>query len=140
MGDLNIRYPDNKVHFRMGENQDDDVLLTLPCNKPLLSLALMNIISNAVKYSDNQEVFVSLTADETAISIVINDIGIGIPKEDVPHLFEPFFRGKNATRYAGYGLGLPIAQKIIRMHHGEISIQSEQGKGTVVIIRFTRPH
>lgn len=140
MGDLNIRYPDNKVHFRIGENQDDDVLLTLPCNKPLLSLALMNIISNAVKYSDNQEVFVSLTADETAISIVINDIGIGIPKEDVPHLFEPFFRGKNATRYAGYGLGLPIAQKIIRMHHGEISIQSEQGKGTVVIIRFTRPH
>lgn len=138
MSDLNIRYPQNKVHFRMGEGSDNDLLLTLPCNKPLLSLAVMNIISNSVKYSDNQEVFVSLSADQASITIVINDIGIGIPREDVPHLFEPFFRGKNATRYTGYGLGLPIAQKIIRMHHGEISIQSEQDKGTVVIITFNR--
>ena len=138
MGDLNIRYPDNKVHFRVGEGSDDDLMLTIPCNKPLLSLALMNIISNSVKYSDNQDVFVSLTANESSVTIAINDIGIGIPQEDVPHLFEPFFRGKNASRYTGYGLGLPIAQKIIRMHHGEISIQSEQNKGTVVLIKFDR--
>ncbi|HMQ01015.1 MAG TPA: ATP-binding protein, partial [Cyclobacteriaceae bacterium] len=51
---------------------------------------------------------------------------------------EPFFRGKNAGKYIGYGLGLPLAQKIIRLHKGEITIQSEQNKGTVVSIMFTK--
>ncbi|HMP99500.1 MAG TPA: histidine kinase dimerization/phospho-acceptor domain-containing protein, partial [Cyclobacteriaceae bacterium] len=77
MGDLNKRYPDNKVNLRLADMPEDDLLLTIPCNKPLLSLALMNIITNAVKYSDNQEVFVTLTADEEIIKIVITDIGIG---------------------------------------------------------------
>jgi signal transduction histidine kinase len=138
MGDMNKRYPDNKVNLRMSDIPDDDLMLTLPCNKPLLSLALMNIISNAVKYSDNQEVFVTLTINEKEIRIVITDIGIGIAHEDVPYLFEPFFRGKNAGKYIGYGLGLPLAQKIIRLHKGEIAIQSEQNKGTVVSITFKK--
>ena len=108
------------------------------CNRPLLELALNNIISNAVKYSDNDEVFVSLSADKTKIKIAIIDIGIGIPPEDIPYLYEPFFRGKIASKYNGYGLGLPLAMKIIRMHNGELQIQSETGKGTVVNITFEK--
>jgi signal transduction histidine kinase len=138
LGDVNTLFPDNKVNLRMDDSPDDDLLLTLPCNRSLLSLALLNIIGNAVKYSDNKEVFVVLCADEQAIRITITDIGIGILKEDFPHLFEPFFRGKNAGKYAGYGLGLPIAQKIIRLHGGELNIQSEQGKGTHAAISFKR--
>lgn len=139
MSDLNKRYPDNKVHLRMDDIPDDELLLNIPCNKPLLSLALMNIVSNAVKYSDNQEVFVTLTVNDKEIKVVVTDIGIGIPHDDVPHLFEPFFRGKNAGRYIGYGLGLPLAQKIIRMHGGGIGIQSEQNRGTIVTITFAKP-
>lgn len=134
--DLDRLYPDNRISIKLNDMPEDEALLTLPCNKPLLELAIGNIISNGVKYSDNEEVFVSITADSKAIKMVITDIGIGIPPEDIPYLYEPFFRGKKASRYTGYGLGLPLAMKIIRMHNGELIIQSEPDKGTVVSIVF----
>lgn len=131
-------YPNNRVNIKLNEVPDDESLLTIPCNRPLLELALNNIISNGVKYSDNDEVFATLTADKSKIKITITDIGIGIPPEDIPYLYEPFFRGKIASKYNGYGLGLPLAMKIIRMHNGELQIQSETGKGTVVNIIFDK--
>jgi len=136
--DLDRLYPDNRISIKLNDMPDDETLLTLPCNKPLLELAIGNIISNGVKYSDNEEVFVSLTANNKIIKIVITDIGIGIPPEDIPYLYEPFFRGKKASRYTGYGLGLPLAMKIIRMHSGELNVQSEPDKGTVVSIIFNK--
>ncbi|MFA9190926.1 HAMP domain-containing sensor histidine kinase [Flavobacterium sp. FZUC8N2.13] len=130
--------PNNRVNIKLKSIPEDESLLNLPCNRPLLELALNNIISNGVKYSDNDEVFVTITADKSKIKIAITDIGIGIPPEDIPYLYEPFFRGKIASKYNGYGLGLPLAMKIIRMHNGELQIQSETGKGTVVNITFEK--
>lgn len=138
--DLNKLYPNNRVNIKLNNIPEDETLLSLPCNKPLLELALTNLITNGVKYSDNNEVFVSLTADKSIIRIIITDIGIGIPPEDIPYLYEPFFRGKKASKYVGYGLGLPLAMKIIRMHSGELAIQSEPDKGTVVNITFRKPN
>jgi len=137
-GDLDKLYPENNISLRLDNMPDNEEFLLLPCNRPLLELALSNIISNAVKYSDNSVVFVELGADREKLSVRITDIGIGIPKEDFPYLFEPFFRGKQASRYTGYGLGLPLAFKIIRMHNGELDIQSEQEKGTMATITFRR--
>nr|WP_294779513.1 HAMP domain-containing sensor histidine kinase [uncultured Flavobacterium sp.] len=136
--DLDKIYPDNRVSIKIDIAPEDSNLLLLPCNKPLLELAINNIITNGVKYSDNNEVFVNLSANKDKIKIAINDIGIGIPPEDIPHLYEPFFRGKIATKYIGYGLGLPLASKIIRMHEGELQVQSEQNKGTIVTIIFKK--
>jgi len=136
--DLNKLYPNNRVNINLNNMPEDEALLSIPCNKPLLELALTNLITNGVKYSDNNEVFVSLTADKSTIKIVVTDIGIGIPAEDLPYLYEPFFRGKKASKYIGYGLGLPLAMKIIRMHNGELAIQSEPDKGTVVTINFKK--
>lgn len=134
--DLDRLYPENRVTIRLDEMPDDETALLLPCNKPLLELAIGNIITNAIKYSDNEEVFVTLNADSNNIKVTITDIGIGIPPEDIPYLYEPFFRGKEASRYIGYGLGLPLAMKIIRMHNGELAVHSETGKGTIVSILF----
>ena len=131
-------YPDNRVTVKLNFAPSDSNLLLIPCNKPLLELAINNIITNGVKYSDNNDVFVILTADHESIKITINDIGIGIPPEDIPHLYEPFFRGKIAGKYVGYGLGLPLAMKIIRMHEGELQVQSEENKGTIVTIVFKK--
>lgn len=136
--ELDKLHPGNRITVRMNNIPEDENLLTLPCNRPLLELAISNIVTNGVKYSDNNEVFVSLSADKNSIRIAISDIGIGIPPEDIPHLYEPFFRGKEASKYTGYGLGLPLAMKIIRMHNGELIVQSEPGKGTVVTLIFTR--
>ncbi|MFC5681598.1 HAMP domain-containing sensor histidine kinase [Flavobacterium sp. MAHUQ-51] len=135
---IDTLFPNNRVNIKLNSIPENEALLTIPCNIPLLELALNNIISNAVKYSDNDEVFVNLMVDDSRIKIVITDIGIGIPPEDVPYLYEPFFRGKIASKYNGYGLGLPLAMKIIRMHNGELQIQSETGKGTVVTITFEK--
>lgn len=135
---IDTLFPNNRVNIKLNAIPEDESLLTIPCNRPLLELALNNIISNGVKYSDNDEVFVTLTADKSKIKIAITDIGIGIPPEDIPYLYEPFFRGKIASKYNGYGLGLPLAMKIIRMHSGELQIQSETGKGTVVNITFEK--
>lgn len=135
---LDRLYPDNRVAINLNNMPDDESLLVLPCNRPLLELAIGNIITNGVKYSDNEQVFVALSADKESIRIIITDIGIGIPPEDIPYLYEPFFRGKKASRYTGYGLGLPLAMKIIRIHNGELQVQSEPDKGTVVSIIFCR--
>jgi signal transduction histidine kinase len=136
--DLNKMYPDNRVTLKLNKMPDDESQLLLPCNKSLLELSLNNIITNGVKYSNNEEVFVILKIEKNTIKISISDIGIGIPSEDIPHLYEPFFRGKEASQYKGYGLGLPLAMKIIRMHSGELQIQSEKNKGTIVHITFTK--
>jgi signal transduction histidine kinase len=136
--DIDKMYPDNRVVIKLNFAPSESELLLVPCNKPLLELAINNIITNGVKYSDNNEVFVILTADKDKIKITINDIGIGIPPEDIPHLYEPFFRGKIAAKYNGYGLGLPLAMKIIRMHEGELQVQSEENKGTIVTIVFKK--
>jgi signal transduction histidine kinase len=138
--DLDKIYPDNRVSIKLNFAPKDSNLFLLPCNKPLLELAINNIITNGVKYSDNNEVFVTLSASNEMIKISINDIGIGIPPEDIPHLYEPFFRGKIAAKYIGYGLGLPLASKIIRMHDGELQVQSEQNKGTIVTIIFKKTY
>ena len=136
--DLDRLYPDNRINIKLDDIPEDDLQLMLPCNRPLLELAIGNIISNGIKYSDNNEVYVTLTAGRKVIKITIADIGIGIPEEDIPYLYEPFFRGKKASKYIGYGLGLPLAAKIIRMHSGEITIQSEPDKGTTVNILFRK--
>lgn len=134
--DLDRLYPDNKINLALNNMPADASRLLLPCNKPLLELALSNIITNGVKYSDNNEVFVTLSVNNDSIAINITDAGIGIPPEDIPYLYEPFFRGKKASRYTGYGLGLPLAMKIIRMHNGNLTITSEPDKGTVASIIF----
>lgn len=134
---LDQSIPENQVAVRIESNVKPNQLL-LNCNRALLELSLSNIISNAVKYSDNKVVFVTVSVVKKALAITVTDIGIGIPAEDLPHLYEPFFRGKSATRYQGYGLGLPLAMKIIGMHGGDIQVQSEPEKGTVVRIVFNR--
>ncbi|MFV8368329.1 HAMP domain-containing sensor histidine kinase [Flavobacterium sp. LB2R40] len=132
--DIDTIYPENRVTIRLDVAPKNSELFLIPCNRSLLELAINNIITNGVKYSNNDEVFVTVTATENSIKITINDIGIGIPAEDIPHLYEPFFRGKKAAQYTGYGLGLPLAMKIIRMHDGDLQVQSEQNKGTIVTI------
>jgi signal transduction histidine kinase len=103
-------------------------------NDNLLRLAITNIISNACKYSKNKLVTVKLAAEQNQLLIDVADEGIGIPKADLKHIFEPFFRASNTYAYEGHGVGLALAFNIIRQHNGTIHIQSEVGSGTRVQI------
>lgn len=101
---------------------------------------LVNVFDNAVKYTEAGKITVALAGDDNVIQIRITDTGAGIPPEDVPHLFEKFYRVDNtATRtIGGTGLGLFICRKIIEMYSGRIWVTSEYGKGSTFYINIPR--
>ncbi|RPH40460.1 MAG: PAS domain-containing protein, partial [Desulfobulbaceae bacterium] len=101
--------------------------------------AFLNIISNAVKYTpEGGVVDISTSLSGGLASIVVKDSGIGIGKEDLPHIFDRFFRVKGkATRHiTGSGLGLALVKKVVEAHKGYIDVQSELDCGTTFTLRF----
>jgi signal transduction histidine kinase len=136
--DLTRRIPNNNVIIEFSEIPENIEWISLSVNRMWMKLAIINIIHNAIKYSGNQKVIVKLSATEQLLEISVTDFGIGIPEEDIPHVFEPFYRGSNTTNYAGHGIGLPLSLKIIRLHHGRITINSDKDKGTTFSIYFDR--
>ncbi|GAA4852237.1 hypothetical protein GCM10023331_40910 [Algivirga pacifica] len=99
----------------------------------LLQEAIKKLISNALKYSE-KDVHVTLEYWEKRALIIIEDKGMGIPKDNLEHVFEPFFRGHNADNTKGAGLGLSIAHKFIQLHQGSITVKSDVNKGSSFII------
>lgn len=101
---------------------------------------ITNLFDNAVKYTPSGSVTVGLTGNKDVVQLFIKDTGGGIPAEDVPHLFQKFYRVDNsATRtIGGTGLGLFICRKIIELYHGRIWVESEVGKGSTFYINLPR--
>lgn len=99
-----------------------------------------NLFDNAIKYTESGKVSIGLTGNETVVQLRIQDTGAGIPAEDVPHLFQKFYRVDNsATRtIGGTGLGLFISRKIIELYHGRVWVESELGKGSTFYINLPR--
>lgn len=101
--------------------------------------AITNILSNSIKYTSeggNIKVYIGAVHEDAYIKIIDN--GIGIPKEDLPRVFERFYRVDKARsrEMGGTGLGLPIAKEIIDSNNGSISIKSEVGQGTEVVMKI----
>lgn len=108
-------------------------------NRDRIEQVLTNILSNAMKYTpDGGEIRVSAGNIYDSIYIKVKDTGVGIPKEDLQHVFERFYRVDKARsrESGGTGLGLAIAKEIVEAHGGEIKLESEYGKGTLVTIKF----
>jgi PAS domain S-box-containing protein len=96
---------------------------------------LFNLISNASKYSHaGKPIVIHITFWENHLDIAVIDQGIGIPKEDLKHLFERFFRASNAGQVQGTGLGLNIVKRYIELLNGEIKFTSEEGKGSTFTV------
>jgi len=101
---------------------------------------LLNLLDNAIKYTEPRgKITLGLKTEENVAIITVTDTGRGIPEEDLPHIFERFFRrsAKTADRSAaGFGLGLSIVKWIVDSHGGRIEAKSEVGKGTEFIVRL----
>jgi PAS domain S-box-containing protein len=101
---------------------------------------ITNLFDNAVKYTPEGRITISLTGNEQVVQCSVRDTGPGIPSEDVPHLFQKFYRVDNsATRtIGGTGLGLFICRKIVELYSGRIWVESELGKGSSFYINLPR--
>ena len=136
-------------HHTLECKADEEGLGTLKADKERIEQVLTNIIGNAIKYTPEggkivvkAENFMGKKKEhlqpEKYIRISVRDNGIGIPKEDLPRLFERFYRVDKArtSDMGGTGLGLSIAKEIVEAHNGYIFVESNEGKGTVVTIEL----
>jgi PAS domain S-box-containing protein len=100
-------------------------------DKKLLHNILINLISNAIKYSpENALIRVAFALEEGQLKIGVSDQGIGIPEADQKHLFERFFRAQNAQAIQGTGLGLHIVSRYLQLMNGNIGMTSKENEGT----------
>jgi signal transduction histidine kinase len=107
-------------------------LPTLHTDREKLRQILLNLVDNAVKFTERGEIKISAAQHNGTLRLAVSDTGIGIAEGDVTHLFEEFYRGKTAAR--GTGLGLAIVKKLVNVLGGEIAVESELGKGSTFTV------
>ncbi len=109
----------------------------LRADRPKLHCVLENLVSNAIKFTDEGgRVVVEVVSAGDTLEVGVRDTGHGIPAEELPRLFERFYRG--SARAPGAGLGLSIARNLVRLHGGDISVSSEVGRGSEFRVRLPR--
>ncbi|MFM9403129.1 ATP-binding protein [Myroides odoratimimus] len=118
------------LSFMIDEEIDSEELVTVRANPYLLEVAIINLLENACKYSDNHHGRVSISNLNNAVVIKIADEGLGMSAEDLDGIFKPFFRGENGKHLDGNGIGLSLTKKVIDLHKGTITVTSEINKGT----------
>lgn len=118
----------NQIIFQL--NLDESVP-TIQGDEDKLSLALTYLIENAIRYTPNKgEITIQASLQDDNLMISIKDNGIGMTSDEQDRIFELFYRVDKAHTTRGMGLGLPIAQKIVKLHQGKIEVESTVGKGT----------
>lgn len=119
---------------------DGDAQIIVSADLQRIKQMLLNLLDNAIKYTEpNGSVKLGLKAENNCAVIAVTDTGRGIPSEDLPHIFERFFRrsAKTSDRSAaGFGLGLSIVKWIVDSHGGQIEAESQQGKGTTFVVKL----
>ncbi len=109
------------------------------CDRNLLYRALLNLVDNAIKFNKEKgKIFIKAFKDNGCITIEIKDTGIGIPKDKINAIFEPLIQLDPSIRrkYGGTGLGLALVKRVIEMHKGSISVESELDRGTKFTIKL----
>lgn len=108
-------------------------------NRDLFTLMLNNLIQNAVRYGkENGTVSVKLEDRNDAFSIMVSDDGPGIAAEDLPYIWELFYRGDKSRNSRGMGLGLSLVKQIVKYHNGTITVESAVERGTAFFIIFPK--
>lgn len=115
------------------ETDCNDIILN--CDRKWLCEAITNIIKNCIEHSHNGNIKITAEQNKLYTKISIKDNGSGITKEDLPHIFERFYKGKNSSDDS-VGIGLSLAKTIIEKQGGYISVSSELNKGSEFVIKF----
>ncbi len=131
-----------ETYFAVLNKNNNRLILRIPIDLPKvnadstrLQRVFVNLISNALKHTKDGTVLIKAEADDETVTVTVKDTGCGISPEDLPHIWERYYKGKHAE--TGTGLGLFICKFIVESHGGTIGAQSEEGKGTA--FTFTLP-
>jgi signal transduction histidine kinase len=137
IAELQKRNNNYKINVDFDNSIGDDAKLTIKGNEQLLKAAVSNLIDNGCKYSFNHQVDIHIGSDGKYTVIQFTDNGIGIEKNDLIHIFEPFYRGENALSVKGHGIGLSLVEKIIKLHKGDIIVTSRVNVGTTFSVMLS---
>jgi signal transduction histidine kinase len=125
-----------EVEVTIDKMPETETRLIVLGNPYLLRTAFINLIENACKFSPDGRAEIALLWSESDISIRILNRGIGVPKTVIAKVFQPFYRANPTSAVKGYGIGLPLAEKIIAIHKGTLEMESIPNESTVVTVAF----
>lgn len=130
------QFINSKSQIFFKNNAISKINLKALINISLLKTSILNIIDNACKFSDNQPVNIELEIENNHFLLIIKDSGIGVPKNEVETILQPFYRGSNTIKIQGSGIGLALSLRIIRLHKGDLAVNSIEKEGTLVSIKI----
>lgn len=142
-----LLYECRDVMMTKAQETNVQIRIDVPNDMPLMEAdrdkikqVILNLISNAIKYNRvNGSVIITGNFNEAEQSIIVQDTGVGIPEESIPHLFEKFYRVReHENKASGTGLGLSISKQIVQGHSGSLEVKSKMGVGTSFTVHLPR--
>lgn len=134
--DFAAGHPHGEFVLDLGDMPEDPDSLNVFANEELLKICLSQFVDNSFKFSELPKVEIKMRVLETSVRLIISDDGVGIPKDEQAEIFAPFFRATNVRKFKGFGIGLPMAKRILDSHQATISVDSAANKGTIFFIEF----
>lgn len=127
-------HPEHIIHFDVINLPEDESKLIIVGNEQLLRTALVNLMDNGCKFSEDKKVKVSLAVSEEECVIEIADNGPGIPEDELALVFDPFYRSPRTAATKGSGIGLSLVNSILKLHHIRLTVISKTGSGTTFVL------
>lgn len=134
-----IPYAEKKNLNLIFDTDKEEVIMNIDISK--FERVILNLVSNAIKFSkENSNIYVKVISGDNYVDVIIEDNGEGIPKEDIPKIFEKFMQVDNTLtrKNEGSGIGLSIVKSFVELHNGEIMVESEINKGTKFTVRLPK--
>jgi signal transduction histidine kinase len=130
------QYRKSNLFVSIEVSSEDEHLLSVSIERAQLLIILYNLIENAVKYSNGEQVDICIYKTEERLALSVTDKGIGIPSDQLTNISKPFYRADNASRIQGSGVGLSIALRILEKNHIRYTIHSVVNEGTTITLLF----
>ena len=131
-------YPTYTVKVNLANFSNESTHFIVLGNEPLLQIAITNLLENGVKFSPDHTVEVGFADLPYVVEIHFHNRGPAIPAEELPLIFKPFHRGSNARTIGGHGIGLSLTERIIKLHHGSLAVESTPEYGTFFTITLPK--
>lgn len=134
--EINTLYPEFNFEVHFAPDNFNERILNVKANEPLIKQGFLNLLMNAVHYSDNEKAKVTFDGSSDVLTVVISNSGKTLTDDEQKFIFTHFFRGNNAQNQQGFGLGLVLAQRIFAIHNAVIKYHSTRKSDNVFSVKF----